>query len=183
MAPLEVASGTWLAGALPVSKNQDGAAVGGASAPGSRPGDDWPFLNSAFGECRVSLSRSNAGGCNCTLVQAGIFQGGFHPDSWVYTVNLSGPNDTSTITVRGESVSAFQIRRTEPERPWKGIGPLQAATAAARLDAETNTLMADISSWTPRKHCLPIPKNPDSEAVDAIVANLKKPWPGEFQCR
>ena len=119
----------------------------------------------------VFLIQVERGGVQLYPCSSWDISGGFHPESWVYTVNLSGPNDTSTITVRGESILHFKYA-VEPERAWKGIGPLQAATAAARLDAETNTLLGDIASG-PRGSLLPIPKNPDS-SVDAIVENLKK---------
>ena len=96
--------------------------------------------------------------------------GGYDENSWMYHVTLAGPSESVGMTVSGERVLHFRYA-TDAARPWKGIGPLDAAREAARLNAETNTLLADESSG-PRGSVLPLPKNPDG-TVDAIVANLK----------
>ena len=44
-----------------------------------------------------------------------------------------------------------------PQEPWRGIGPLQAASLAGRLSAETSKALADELSG-PRGSLLPVPK-------------------------
>ena len=59
--------------------------------------------------------------------------GGPDPDGWLYRLNMQGPTQVYTReSVRAESVLHFSYSEN-PQEPWRGIGPLQAAALAGRL--------------------------------------------------
>ena len=93
---------------------------------------------------------------------------GDHMD-WTYRVNLSGPNRTQTRNnVRAESV-LHVMYAADPETPWRGVGPIQAARIAGRLSAETAQALADESSG-PRGHLLGVPSK---DGADDTLSSLR----------
>ena len=97
------------------------------------------------------------------------------PSSWSYEVTLGGPSQLQTYKeVRSDGVVHLMFE-VDPERPWHGIGPLQAAQLAGRLSAETVAALADEASG-PRGSLLPIPvdgEDPTVAKLKADVRNLK----------
>ena len=94
--------------------------------------------------------------------------GSFDESSWVYRVNLAGPSELRTRTVNAEGV--VHVRYSfDPARPWRGVGPIQVATLAGRLSAETVQALADEASG-PRGAFLPVPH---SDGNDDTVTDLK----------
>ena len=72
--------------------------------------------------------------------------GGYDPDSWTYELTLAGPDRTSTLySVGAERVIHIRYAQ-DPERPWRGVGPIQAAALAGRLSAETLEALGDEAS-------------------------------------
>ena len=61
---------------------------------------------------------------------------------------------------------------TDPDRPWKGIGPLQSASLAGRLSAETASALADGESG-PRGNLLPLPVDGSDPSVAALKADMR----------
>ena len=59
-----------------------------------------------------------------------------------------------------------------PERPWRGVGPLEEAALAGRLSAELANALADEASGT-RGHLLPIPVDGADPTITALKADLK----------
>ena len=94
--------------------------------------------------------------------------GSYNPESWVYRVNLAGPSELRTRTVNAEGVVHVRYA-VDPTRPWHGVGPIQAATLAGRLSAETVQALADEASG-PRGSFLPIPH---TDGEDQTVTDLK----------
>ena len=87
---------------------------------------------------------------------------------WEYRLTMGGPSRTYTYdVVPASSVLHFRYA-SEPQRPWRGNGPLEVAALAGRLSAETVNQLADESSG-PVGRLLGIPKDGD----DATVADLK----------
>ena len=88
---------------------------------------------------------------------------------WVYRLTLPGPSTTTTR----ENVPASKVLHfrygADPETPWKGIGPLQAAFQAGRLSANVVQLLAD-EAQGPRGHLLPMPR---VDGADTTVTGLK----------
>ena len=97
---------------------------------------------------------------------------GDHRD-WTYRLSLSGPNRTQTRNnVRAESVLHVMFS-ADPEVPWKGIGPLQAARIAGRLSAETAAALADEASG-PRGHLLGVPaKDGKDSTLDGLRGDIR----------
>ena len=84
--------------------------------------------------------------------------GDHDPATWKYRVNLAGPDyQTSIENVSSDNIVHVMYAR-EPERPWRGTGPIQAAILAGRLSASTAAALADEASG-PRGSFLPMPKD------------------------
>ena len=58
--------------------------------------------------------------------------GGPMPSSWRYELTLPGPSTTRGINVGANDVLHLRYA-VDPERPWRGMGPLGVAADAGRL--------------------------------------------------
>ena len=98
--------------------------------------------------------------------------GGPNPDGWEYELSLPGPSATMTIALPAESV--LHLRYTsDPDTPWRGVGPIQVATLAGELSAETVKALADETSG-PRGSFLPIPgTDGDDDTVDKLKGDVR----------
>ena len=95
--------------------------------------------------------------------------GDYDPDSWLYRLNLAGPDATTTLDpIPANSVLHFMYSRS-PETPFRGAGPIQVAQLAGRLSAETVAALADEASG-PRGSVLPLP---GVDGADATIQALK----------
>ncbi len=84
-------------------------------------------------------------------------EGGYDPETWTYELMLAGPDRTSTLySVSAERVIHIRYAQ-DPERPWRGVGPIQTAALAGRLSAETLEALGDEASG-PRGSFLPVPE-------------------------
>ena len=98
--------------------------------------------------------------------------GDHDPSTWKYRVNLAGPDyQTSIENVSSDNVIHCMYAR-EPERPWRGTGPIQAALLAGRLSASTAAALADEASG-PRGSFLPMPKDGGDSTTDALRSDIK----------
>ena len=98
--------------------------------------------------------------------------GDHDPSTWKYRVNLAGPDyQTSIENVSSENVIHVCYAR-DPERPWRGYGPIQAAILAGRLSASTAAALADEVSG-PRGSFLPMPKDAGDSTTDALRSDIK----------
>ena len=69
--------------------------------------------------------------------------GGAHPSTWTYRLSLGGPDRTMTLDpVQAAGVIHCKYS-TDPETPWRGVGPIQSAALAGRLSAETAKALGD----------------------------------------
>lgn len=87
---------------------------------------------------------------------------------WRYQVTVGGPSGTKTYNRVPVSGVVHLTYGSEPDRPWRGVGPLQAAQLAGRLSAETTAALA-AEATTPRGNLVPIPV----DGADPTVAQLK----------
>ena len=85
------------------------------------------------GEC-LFHGRADAG-LTLRPASAWTVTGDADPTSWQYLVHLAGPSRQLTLNVVGADVLHFMYA-SDPSRPWRGIGPLEAASLAGRLSAE-----------------------------------------------
>ena len=98
-------------------------------------------------------------------------QGGVDPETWRYRCNLPAPS--STVTRMVDSTGVVHVRfEVDPERPWRGVSPLESAALAGRLSAETAAALADESSG-PRGAVLPLPVDGEDPTVAALKADIR----------
>ena len=72
--------------------------------------------------------------------------GGPYPDEWTYRVNLAGPSTTMTYDhVEPDRVLHFKYA-SDPARPWRGNSPMDIASLAGKLSAETARQLGEESS-------------------------------------
>ena len=94
------------------------------------------------------------------------------PSAWRYRLVISGPDRTKTYNqVNQDSVIHLRFA-ADPQTPWRGMGPLQSATLAGKLSAETAAELAD-EAGGPRGSFLPIPVAGDSETADPLIEKVK----------
>ena len=97
--------------------------------------------------------------------------GSYDPDTWAYRLSLPGPSETDTKEVPGRRVIHARYQ-ADPERPWRGVGPVESAALAGRLSAELANALADEASGT-RGYLLPIPVGGEDPTVQKLKADLR----------
>ena len=97
--------------------------------------------------------------------------GGPNPATWRYRCTVGGPERTHTYDgITSEGVVHLTYAR-DPERPWRGHGPLYTASLAGRLSAETAAALADEASG-PRGSFLPVP-TAQVNAIGEMTASIR----------
>ena len=95
------------------------------------------------------------------------------PMSWQYRLNLPAPDRYRTLVhVPAASVLHFRYQ-VEPASPWKGIGPLEAASQSGRLSGELTKALADEASG-PRGSLMPTPKDGQDPTLAPLVGSVKR---------
>ena len=82
--------------------------------------------------------------------------GGPDRASWVYQLTLAGPTATYTVTRPAQGVAHFMYSYS-PRQPWRGLGPLQWASATGSLAGHIESALRDESSG-PRGSIVPLPE-------------------------
>ena len=98
-------------------------------------------------------------------------QGEVDESSWTYRANLSAPSAVVTRSYPGDGIVHVRYS-VDPERPWCGIGPLQAAALAGRLSANVSKALAD-ESGTTTGYVLPLPVDGEDPTVAALKTDLR----------
>ena len=99
-------------------------------------------------------------------------RGGARPDQWSYRVSVYGPSATRSRVVPASSV-VHLMWSVDPERPWRGIGPLGRATSTGSLAGWLEKRLGEESSATVG-HVLPMPEEPAKGHFDALKERLAK---------
>ena len=98
-------------------------------------------------------------------------EGGPFPEEWEYRLTLGGPSRTITHEfVPSQSVLHFRYA-ADAKTPWRGNGPVEVATLAGKLSAETARALADESSG-PVGRLLGIPVDGDDATVQALKTDI-----------
>ena len=98
-------------------------------------------------------------------------EGGPLPEEWEYRLTLGGPSRTITHEfVPSQSVLHFKYA-VDPARPWRGNGPVQVATLAGKLSAETVNALANESSG-PVGRLLGIPVDGEDATIQALKSDI-----------
>lgn len=93
------------------------------------------------------------------------------PDSWEYRLTLGGPSRTFTHAhVPAASVLHFRYA-ADPSRPWRGNSPMEVATLAGKLSAETVNALANESSG-PVGSVFLTPKDGDADTMASLRSDI-----------
>ena len=100
--------------------------------------------------------------------------GAFNPDGWLYRLNLAGP---SLLTTRDPVPAAGVVHlmyARDPQRPWRGVGPLASASSTGTLAANLETRLSE-EAGGPVGHLLPIPQDGggDDDPLMTLKADLR----------
>ena len=101
----------------------------------------------AVGESNWLINVGSTGGMSLLPVAAAAVVGGPDPRSWLYTLTMSGPTETTTIQRPAESVLSFRLR-VDSKSQWKGR---PAIDGTAKLLCELESQMLDESKVTPAR--------------------------------
>ena len=116
----------------------------------------------------VLLIDTTAGKLRLIPAETHDVEGGPFPEEWEYRLTLGGPSRTITYDfVPAQSVLHFRYA-SDPSTPWRGNSPMDVATLAGKLSAETVRALADESSG-PIGRLLGVP----IDGADASVSGLK----------
>ena len=89
-------------------------------------------------------------------------------EDWRYRLSLPEPTgNTRVVTAPRDAVAHF-VWAADPREPWRGVGPLQSATALGKLAGRVESKLAE-DLMTPIAHLVPIP----TDGGDAALASLR----------
>ena len=98
-------------------------------------------------------------------------RGGPDPATWMVRCDLFGPTESGARFVSFDSV-LHCTWSVDPARPWRGLGPLQAAALSGSLYAgAVGALRADMRATGAQ--VIPMPPGDDSEGDDDPLAELQ----------
>ena len=171
-----VSAGVGATAALEAAAGFVSRAFSCAEVKGEHSGALDPLTMGMIGRCLirtgefVALIQVGEGGMLRLSPASGYdITGADDPETWLYRLDLAGPNQHRTVTGVPNAGIVHVKYSTDPEAPWRGIGPIQIAQLAGRLSAETSNALADEMSG-PRGHLLP---QPNVDGADPTVAALK----------
>lgn len=124
------------------------------------------------GEAVYLIQVPNGNEATVRLFPAGSWDvaGQYDPEGWRYQTHLSGPSGQESRTVAAAAVLHFRYA-VDPARPWRGIGPVQAADVAGRLAAGIEGTLAN-ESQGPHGTLIGIPKDGESPTLDNLKRDL-----------
>ena len=99
--------------------------------------------------------------------------GGPNPLSWRYRCTVGGPGATHSFDGVSAAGVIHLVYARDPERPWRGLSPLYAASLAGRLSAETSAALADEASG-PRGSFLPVPVDGDDATISTMTSSIDR---------
>ena len=167
-------------GALQVGAGLVGRAFASATVTGARPIITRALSPSVLEKIGRDLMRNGESLFYLRVTRDGLrlfpvtsydIQGTYDPVTWRYRLDLSGPSGTWSVNARPDNVLHVTYM-VEAERPWRGVAPLDVATSAGTLNAETNTALLEEASG-PRGSLIAVPKDGGSETLDTLKAQLK----------
>ena len=119
----------------------------------------------------VFMIDTSAGMLKLLPAQSWDVDGDPDPDSWEYRITLGGPSRTFTHDhVPAASVLHFRYA-ADPARPWRGNSPMDVATLAGKLSAETVNALANESSG-PVGSIFLTPKDGDEDTMTSLRGDI-----------
>lgn len=96
--------------------------------------------------------------------------GDVNPHSWIYELNLAGPDETRTRKVAADRVTHLRYA-VAPSEPWQGISPLANSRSTAGLAAMLERRLGE-EVGGPTGSLIPVPDASDKK-LQTDIANLK----------
>ena len=94
-----------------------------------------------------------------------------HPSTWVYDLTCGGPSATMSYQgVPAASVLHFRYA-ADPERPWRGQGPIDVARLAGKLSAATVNALANEAAG-PQGRILGVPKDGEDPTMSGLKQDI-----------
>ena len=120
----------------------------------------------------VSAVDVDMGGLHLIPAAHHDIRGGYRPETWRYQLSIAGPSrQTTRKRVESQGVIHCMYSR-DPERPWRGNGPLQVAQLAGKLSAETVKALGDAASG-PTGTLISTPVDGKDPSIDELKRDLK----------
>ena len=100
--------------------------------------------------------------------------GSFDSGDWTYRLNLAGPSVFTTRDPVPASGVVHLMYARDPQRPWRGVGPLDAASSTGALAANLKTRLSE-EAGGPVGHLLPIPQDGggDDDPLMSFKADIR----------
>ena len=96
-------------------------------------------------------------------------QGGPDPASWTYAITLAGPSTTTTTRNVSERRVIHPRYAVDPDRPWRGVGPLTRAKTTATLAANVETRLSEETGQSAGS----VMAVPDGKSKGALQTDLR----------
>ena len=96
--------------------------------------------------------------------------GGHDPTTWIYRVDLPGPSATASRRYLAASVVHIRFA-VDPASPWRGVSPLEWATATGKLGANLETRLGE-ESGGPVGYLLPVPQDGGDDNLGELRKDL-----------
>ena len=107
---------------------------------------------------------------------ASVVYGDADPESWRYSLQMSGPSSARTVWAEASEVVNVRIN-ADSYRPWEGIAPLSRAAASGELYARLSESLRDEASVAVVR-LIPQPQGTGSPIQDNLRAALTGKLPG-----
>lgn len=120
----------------------------------------------------LALIDTRSGRLDLAPAYTATVAGGPNPETWSYELTLGGPGDSETYKNLPADAVVHIRYAVDPERPWRGVGPIQAAAIAGRLSAEVSTALANEASG-PVANLIPTPTDGDDPTVEELRTDLR----------
>ena len=123
------------------------------------------------GEAVFLIDVDGAGSLRLLPADSWDVEGNPQPETWWYRVTVGGPSGTLTWPyVPAAGVLHFRYA-VEASGPWRSNGPVQVASLAGKLSAETINALANEASG-PVGRLLGIPVDGDDSNVDGLKSDI-----------
>ena len=99
-------------------------------------------------------------------------KGGPDPATWTYAITLAGPSTTTKTKNVSERRIVHVRYGADPDRPWRGVGPLERAKTTATLAANVETRLSEELGQSAGE-VLPVPDGKTKSALQKDLRTIK----------
>ena len=99
-------------------------------------------------------------------------QGGPDPASWTYAITLAGPSTTTTTRNVSERRIVHPRYAVDPDRPWRGVGPITRAKTTATLAANVETRLSEETGQS-AGNVMAVPDGKSKAALQTDLRSIK----------